>query len=319
MKVSILSATDFSHNAISRPGISLAGPGDFISLLKPRVMSLVMLTAVTGFVLAPGSVHPVLGFISLLAIALGAGASGALNMWYDADIDRLMSRTAKRPVPSGRITAEAALAFGLSLSIFSVLLLGLVANWFAAGFLAFTIWFYAVFYTMALKRRTTQNIVIGGAAGAFPPMVGWAVVTGGVSLESFVLFLIIFLWTPPHFWALALFKMGDYGKAGVPMLPNVAGTAATRLQIFVYSLILVPVGVAPYLLGFASPVYGVVSALLGLNFLRHGLAVFRMSDQDEEMLPAKKLFRFSIVYLFSLFVLLLIEGVIERFVGFGGF
>ena len=303
----------------ARPGISLAEPGDFVSLLKPRVMSLVMLTAVTGFVLAPGSIHPFLGLVSILAIAVGAGASGALNMWYDADIDRLMARTAKRPVPRGRIQPEGALAFGLSLSVLSVLTLGLVANWFAAAFLAFTIFFYAVIYTMWLKRRTAQNIVIGGAAGAFPPMVGWAVVTGGVSLESFVLFLIIFLWTPPHFWALALFKVKEYGAAGIPMLPNVAGRASTRRQIFLYSLVLVPCGVAPWLLGFSGPVYGIVSVLLGANFLRHAYAVLRMSDDDTAMLPAKKLFRFSIVYLFALFALLLAEGVYQSFLpGSGG-
>lgn len=303
----------------ARPGISLAEPGDFVSLLKPRVMSLVMLTAVTGFVLAPGSIHPFLGLVSILAIAVGAGASGALNMWYDADIDRLMARTAKRPVPRGRIQPEGALAFGLSLSVLAVLTLGLVANWFAAAFLAFTIFFYAVVYTMWLKRRTAQNIVIGGAAGAFPPMVGWAVVTGSVSLESFVLFLIIFLWTPPHFWALALFKVKEYGAAGIPMLPNVAGRASTRRQIFLYSLVLVPCGVAPWLLGFSGPVYGVVSALLGANFLRHAYAVLRMSDTDAAMLPAKKLFRFSIVYLFALFTLLLAEGVYQSFLpGSGG-
>lgn len=282
-------------------------------------MSLVMLTAVTGFVLAPGSIHPFLGLVSLLAIAVGAGASGALNMWYDADIDRLMARTAKRPVPRGRIQPEGALAFGLSLSVLSVLTLGLVANWFAAAFLAFTIFFYAVIYTMWLKRRTAQNIVIGGAAGAFPPMVGWAVVTGGVSLESFVLFLIIFLWTPPHFWALALFKVKEYGAAGIPMLPNVAGRASTRRQIFLYSLVLAPCGVAPWLLGFSGPVYGLVSVLLGANFLRHAYAVLRMSDDDTAMLPAKKLFGFSIVYLFALFALLLAEGVYQSFLpGSGG-
>lgn len=314
-----MSATDFSSDIAARPGVSLAEPGDFISLLKPRVMSLVMLTAVTGFVLAPGSIHPFLAFVALAAIAVGAGASGALNMWYDADIDRLMARTARRPIPRGRITPEGALAFGLSLSILSVLTLGLVANWFAAAFLAFTIFFYAVVYTMWLKRSTTQNIVIGGAAGAFPPMVGWAVVTGGVSLESFVLFLIIFLWTPPHFWALALFKMQEYGKAGIPMLPNVAGRAATRRQIFAYSLILAPVGVAPWMLGYAGPVYGIVSALLGLNFVRHGYKVLRMDDADTAMLPAKGLFRFSLIYLFTLFMLLLAEGVVTRFVGVGGF
>lgn len=294
----------------TRPAISLAEPGDFVSLLKPRVMSLVILTAVTGYVLAPGGLHPVLAVISLMAIAIGAGASGALNMWYDADIDRLMTRTAKRPVPTGRVSPEGALAFGLTLSVFSVVLLGLASNWFAAGFLAFTIFFYAVVYTMWLKRSTAQNIVIGGAAGAFPPMVGWAAVTGGVSLEPAILFLIIFLWTPPHFWALSLFKMQDYGRAGIPMMPNVAGERSTRRQIFAYSLVLVPVGVLPFILGFASPVYLLVSVALGANFLRLAYRVLKMEEGDVLMAPAKKLFTFSIVYLFALFALLLVEGAV---------
>ncbi|KTQ97663.1 protoheme IX farnesyltransferase [Aureimonas ureilytica] len=305
-----MSAIDATDLRAARPGISLAEPGDFLALLKPRVMSLVILTAVTGYLAAPGHMHPVLGFVSLLAIALGAGGSGALNMWYDADIDRVMKRTAGRPVPSGRVSAGGALAFGLSLSILSVILLGLASNWFAAAFLAFTIAFYAVFYTMGLKRRTAQNIVIGGAAGAFPPMVAWAAVTGGVSLESFVLFLIIFLWTPPHFWALALFKMQDYGAAGIPMLPNVAGERSTRRHIFAYTLLLVPVGVLPYVLGFGGPVYGVVSLALGLDFIRRAFLVLRMPDRDPAMVPAKKLFGFSIVYLFALFSILLIERVV---------
>ncbi|WP_090960129.1 heme o synthase [Aureimonas phyllosphaerae] len=305
-----LSAIDFPAVSEARPGISLAEPGDYFALLKPRVMSLVVLTAATGLLAAPGSMNPVLAFVSLLAIALGAGASGALNMWYDRDIDRIMTRTAKRPIPSGRVAPENALSFGLALSVFSVLLLGLVANWFAAGFLAFTIAFYAVFYTMWLKRSTAQNIVIGGAAGSFPPMVAWAAVTGGVSWEGFVLFLIIFLWTPPHFWALALFKMKDYGAAGIPMLPNVAGERSTRRHVFAYSLILAPIGVLPTLMGFASPAYGVLAAALGLNFLRLAYGVLRMPDGDATMAPAKKLFAFSIVYLFALFAWLLVEGLL---------
>nr|WP_102960026.1 heme o synthase [Mangrovicella endophytica] len=303
----------------ARPGISLAEPGDYLQLLKPRVMSLVVLTAVTGFMLAPGSIHPTLAVIAILSIAIGAGASGALNMWYDADIDRLMARTAKRPVPTGRIAPENALAFGLSLSVFSVLLLGLAVNWAAAALLAFTIFFYAVIYTMGLKRSTPQNIVIGGAAGAFPPMVGWVSVTGSISLESVVLFLIIFLWTPPHFWALSLFKLEDYAKAGIPMLPNVKGKPATRFQILAYSLVLVPVGVLPYAMGFAGPVYGVASALLGANFIRRAWGVYRMSDEDSSMAPARKLFAFSILYLFSLFALLLTEAVVEKAFGLAGF
>ena len=307
-----MSAIDYASVEPARSGISLAEPADFFQLLKPRVMSLVLLTAVTGMLLAPSTLHPVLAVVSLFAIALGAGGAGALNMWYDADIDRIMTRTARRPVPAGRVTPEGAFAFGLALSVFAVLLLGLASNWFAAAFLAFTILFYAVFYTMGLKRRTVQNIVIGGAAGAFPPMVAWAAATGGVSVEGLVLFLIIFLWTPPHFWALALFKMRDYGTAGIPMLPNVRGEASTRRHILAYSLVLAPIGVAPFALGFAGPVYGVVSTLLGANFLRHAVAVFRMADADPAMVPAKKLFAFSIVYLFALFALLLAEAVFAR-------
>ena len=296
------------NSEVRSSGGSLAEPRDFLALLKPRVMSLVVLTAITGLALAPGSVHPTLAVISILSIAIGAGASGALNMWYDADIDGVMTRTAKRPIPAGRIEPQTALAFGLGLSLLAVTLLGLASNWFAAGLLAFTIFFYAVVYTMWLKRSTPQNIVIGGAAGAFPPMIGWAAATGGVAVESIVLFLIIFLWTPPHFWALALFKLKDYDNAGVPMLPNVAGERTTRIQIFVYSLVLVPVGVAPWLLGFAGPVYGVASILLGANFLRHAYATLRMADGDPKMIPAKRLFAFSILYLFGLFVILLAEA-----------
>ncbi|WP_170842548.1 heme o synthase [Aureimonas jatrophae] len=293
----------------ARPLISLAGPGDYFALLKPRVMSLVVLTAVVGFLAAPGEMNPILGSVSLLAIALGAGGAGALNMWYDADIDRIMSRTANRPVPAGRIARESALAFGVALSALSVMLLGLASNWFAAGFLAFTILFYAVFYTMGLKRRTVQNIVIGGAAGAFPPMVAWSAVTGGLAWESFALFLIIFLWTPPHFWALALFKMKDYGAAGIPMLPNVSGAASTRRHIFVYSVILAPVGVLPFWLGIAGPIYGAMATLLGVQFVVHAYRVLRMADEDIAMRPAKSLFGFSIVYLFALFGLLLLSTI----------
>ncbi len=302
----------------AREAISLSEPKDFLALLKPRVMSLVVLTAVTGLVVAPAHMNPMLAVVSILAIAIGAGAAGALNMWYDADIDAVMSRTAKRPVPAGRVSGEAALAFGLALSLLSVCLLGLASNWFAAGFLAFTIFFYAVIYTMGLKRSTPQNIVIGGAAGAFPPMIGYAAATGGVSLESTILFLIIFLWTPPHFWALALFKLRDYGTANVPMLPNVAGERSTRIQIFAYSLVLAPIGAAPFFLGYAGPAYGLVSILLGLNFLRHAFSVLKMADGDEKMIPAKKLFGFSILYLFGLFAMLLVDAAIMRLFMVGG-
>jgi len=283
---------------------------DYVALLKPRVMSLVIFTAFVGMMLAPGSIHPVLGAVAILCIAIGAGASGALNMWYDADIDRVMSRTQKRPIPAGKITPQEAFAFGITLSIGSVLTLGLLVNWFAGAFLAFTIFFYVIVYTMWLKRSTPQNIVIGGAAGAFPPMVGWAAVSGGVSLESFVLFLIIFMWTPPHFWALALVKNGDYTAAKVPMMPVVAGETATRHQILLYSLLLAQVGAAPYLLGFASPVYGLASAGLGAVFVALAADLWRKRDGDIARKACMRLFKFSIFYLFMLFALLLGESLI---------
>ncbi|RVD35656.1 protoheme IX farnesyltransferase, partial [Mesorhizobium sp. M4A.F.Ca.ET.020.02.1.1] len=226
--------------------MSEATAGDFFALLKPRVMSLVVFTAFVGLVAAPVTINPLLAVIAILSIAIGAGASGALNMWYDADIDRVMTRTKDRPVPAGRVTPGEALSFGLVLSVLSVMTLGVLVNWLSAALLAFTIVFYAVIYTMWLKRWTPQNIVIGGAAGAIPPVIGWAAVTGNISLESLILFLIIFLWTPPHFWALALFKSEDYQRAGIPMMPNVAGQPSTRRQIFAYSLILPPVGVLPW-------------------------------------------------------------------------
>jgi heme o synthase len=294
------------------PRISEATPRDFIALLKPRVMSLVVFTAFVGVLMAPVQVNPFVALVSIIAIAVGAGASGALNMWYDADIDAVMSRTASRPVPSGKVTASEALAFGIVLSCFSVVTLGLVANWFTAGFLAFTIFFYAVVYTMWLKRSTPQNIVIGGAAGAFPPMIGWAVATGGVSLESFVLFLIIFLWTPPHFWALALFKTADYGRANVPMLPNVAGVASTKRQILAYSVALAVVGVVPWLMGAAGFGYGIVSAALGVAFIWYAWQVARMPEDDEAMRPAKALFGYSLLYLFAIFAALLIDSLFNR-------
>ena len=292
--------------------ISEAMPGDYFALLKPRVMSLVVFTAFVGMLLAPGSINPFIATIAILAIAVGGGASGALNMWYDADIDAVMTRTAKRPIPAGRIARGEALTFGLILSVFAVMTLGTLTNWVAGGLLAFTIFFYAVIYTMWLKRSTPQNIVIGGAAGAFPPMIGWAAVTGGISLESIVLFLIIFLWTPPHFWALALFKLRDYDMAKVPMLPNVAGERHTKLQIVAYSVVLTAVAVSPWPLGLAGPAYGAVSILLGLNFLRHAFAVWRMPDGDATMVPAKKLFAFSLVYLAALFSVMLVEALVMK-------
>jgi heme o synthase len=292
--------------------LSEAVAGDFFALLKPRVMSLVVFTALVGMMLAPGHLPPVLGAVSILAIAVGAGASGALNQWYDSDIDAIMSRTKERPIPAGIVTGGEALGFGLVLSAFSVMTLGLMANWFAGALLAFTIFFYAVVYTMWLKRATPQNIVIGGAAGAFPPMIGWAAVTGGVSLESCVLFLIIFLWTPPHFWALALFKSDDYGAAGVPMMPNVAGEASTRRQILAYSMLVAPVGVLPFFLGTGGMAYAIVSALLGIGFVYYAWGVYRMPDSDRTMKPAKALFKFSLLYLSGLFATLLIENLVQR-------
>jgi protoheme IX farnesyltransferase len=293
--------------------VSQAEPRDFIALLKPRVMSLVIFTALTGLVVAPAGLHPVLAAISLLCIAVGAGASGALNMWYDADIDALMARTARRPIPAGRVAPGEALAFGLVLSVLSVLVLGLVANWLAAGLLAFTIFFYAVVYTMWLKRWTPQNIVIGGAAGAFPPMIGWAAVTGSVSIEPVVLFLIIFIWTPPHFWALALIKSEDYARAGVPMLPVVCGEDETRRQILLYTLVLAPVGMAPWFLSFAGIVYGLTSLVGGLVMIWLAVDIFRRRDGAPARKAAGRMFAFSILYLFALFAVLLVEqGVVAR-------
>jgi protoheme IX farnesyltransferase len=291
-------------------GLSEASARDYFELLKPRVMSLVVFTAFAGLVLAPGHINPVLGVIAILCIAVGAGASGALNMWYDADIDAVMSRTARRPIPAGRVTASEALAFGLVLSGFSVTILGLAVNWLSAAILAFTIFFYAVIYTMWLKRSTPQNIVIGGAAGAFPPVIGWACVTGSVTIESVVLFLIIFLWTPAHFWALALFKMRDYEAVGVPMLPNVAGVPTTKNQIVAYAVLTAIIGVLPAFVGFASFGYGVVAAVLGAVFIYCSIAVRRMPDDDIKMIPAKKLFGFSIFYLFAIFSALLIDRLV---------
>ena len=288
--------------------ISLAEPRDFFALLKPRVMSLVVLTALAGVMIAPGPVNPVLAFASLLAIAVGAGASGALNMWYDADIDAVMTRTKTRPVPSGRITPGEALSFGLVLSAFSVFTLGVVANWVAAALLAFTIFFYAVIYTMWLKRSTPQNIVIGGAAGAFPPVVGYAAVTGAVSVEALVLFAIIFIWTPPHFWALALVKSDEYARAGVPMMPNAKGDRRTRVEIAIYSLLLAPVGALPWAMGFASGVYGALSIAGGAGMLWFAWRILRDTDGAAARKSAMSMFGFSILYLFALFLTIVVEN-----------
>ncbi|MGA9601816.1 MAG: heme o synthase [Methylocystis sp.] len=284
-----------------------ASPADYFALLKPRVMSLVVFTALAGLLLAPTPPHPVIALASLIAIAIGGGASGALNMWYEADIDGLMGRTHGRPIPAGRLDPDEALAFGLVLAGVSVLTLGLVANWLAAALLAFTIFFYVVIYTMWLKRATPMNIVIGGAAGALPPVVAYAAATGEVGLSSLVLFAIIFIWTPPHFWALALNRNEDYARAGVPMLPVIAGPDRTRLEILLYTLALAPLGVAPYLLGFASAFYGAAAVVLGAAFLWFSWRVYAQREGAAAPKAAWRLFGFSIVYLFLLFSIVVIE------------
>ena len=300
-------------NSIGRehpaPALATAGGDvpDYFALLKPRVMVLVIFTALVGMVVSQGHVQPAIGAISLLAIAVGAGASGCLNMWWDADIDAVMSRTATRPIPSGRITSEEALGFGLFLSVASVVVLGLAANVLAAALLAFTIVFYAVVYSMWLKRATAQNIVIGGAAGALPPVIGQAVVTGSVGIESLILFAIIFIWTPPHFWALALIKADEYARAGIPMMPNVAGPASTRRQIVWYSLFLFPLGLVPVALGFGGLIYAVIGIVGGLGMIAFSIRVLRNREGEAEKKAAMGMFGFSILYLFALFSALLAE------------
>ncbi|PPD44439.1 MAG: protoheme IX farnesyltransferase [Methylocystis sp.] len=295
------------------PDIPVAAPSDYFKLLKPRVMTLVVLTALAGILLAPVPPHPLIAFVAILAIAVGAGASGALNMWYDADIDAIMTRTALRPIPAGRLEPESALAFGMVLSMLSVFTLGFATNWLAAALLAFTIFFYVAIYTMWLKRSTPQNIVIGGAAGALPPIVGYAAATGEIGFASVVLFAIIFVWTPPHFWALAIMKHDDYGRAGVPMMPNALGTDRTRLEILVYSLILAPLGVAPWFCGFAGPVYGAIAAASGAYFAWLAWDVYRKREGDAARRASLKLFLFSISYLFLLFLILVAERALHLF------
>src|SRR5947208_571672 len=283
---------------------SLAGVEDYIALMKPRVMSLVVFTALVGLLVAPGQLHPVIGFAALLCIAVGAGAAGALNMWYDADIDARMARTAARPIPRGRITCGEAVGFGVTLAVFSVVSLGLLVNVLAAALLAFTIFFYVVIYTMWLKRSTPQNIVIGGAAGALPPIIGWTAASGSLAIEPILLFLIIFFWTPPHFWALSLYRREDYARAGVPMLPVVAGEQETRRQILLYTLILAPLGVLPFPFGYAGPVYGVTAAAMGAIMIALAL---RVRKERVRYNASKQLFAFSILYLFLLFAMLLVD------------
>jgi heme o synthase len=284
---------------------------DFFALTKPRVMSLVVFTGLCGLLAAPGSIHPVLGFTAVLCIALGAGGAGALNMWWEADIDALMKRTAKRPLPQGRIHRKDARDFGVALSVASVAIMGVAVNWLAAGILAGSILYYAVVYTIWLKPRTPQNIVIGGGAGAFPPLIGWVAVTGDVTLMPVLLFAIIFAWTPPHFWALALFVKTDYAKAGIPMLPVVAGETATRRQILAYSLILFAVSLAPWWIGGTGAIYGLAAVALSGLFVALSLPVaLRRAGEGDTMRPEKRLFSYSVLYLFALFTALVADRLI---------
>ena len=294
--------------------ISDAGFGDYVQLLKPRVMSLVVFTALVGLLVAPVHLHPVVAFAAVLFIALGAGASGALNMWWDADIDAIMRRTQSRPVPSGRVEPGEALGLGMALSGISVVMLWLATNWLAAALLAFTIFFYVVVYSMWLKRLTPQNIVIGGAAGAFPPMIGWAAATGSLSLASVLMFALIFMWTPPHFWALALFMKDDYSKAGVPMLTVTHGRKSTRTHILVYTLLLIPVALAVGFTSIGGPVYLAVAVVLNAEFLRGAYRIWRRDEAQAEAdayRVEKSVFKFSLLYLFGHFSALLIEAALH--------
>jgi protoheme IX farnesyltransferase len=305
-----MTMTDATTNTDLHAAEGEARFGDYVALLKPRVMSLVVFTALAGLLVAPGPIPPMVGFTAILFIALGAGASGALNMWYDADIDRIMKRTRRRPVPAGRVEPGEALGLGVALSAISVAMLGLATNWLAAGLLAFTIFFYAVVYTMWLKRATPQNIVIGGAAGAFPPVIGWAAVTGDVSLAALLMFGLIFMWTPPHFWALALFMKSDYHEAKVPMLTVTHGRAETRRQIWIYSLALAPVAIGLGLTPVGGPVYLAAALVLNAIFLARAFAVRRRDEAAAEAdgyATEKALFRFSLYYLFLHFGALLAD------------
>ena len=310
-----LRASEMTHTAPNE-----AGFGDYVALLKPRVMSLVVFTAMVGLLVAPVSVHPFVAATSILFIALGGGASGALNMWYDADIDRVMKRTSSRPVPSGRVQPGEALGLGLALSGISVLMLGLAANWSAAAFLAFTIFFYAVIYTIWLKRSTPQNIVIGGASGAFPPMIGWACATGGISIESVMMFMLIFFWTPPHFWALALFMNADYEKAGVPMLTVTHGRKVTRNHILGYTVVLAPIAIGAAFTSIGGPLTLAVALVLNAWFL---IGAYRIWKRDEAVAKAdgyateRKFFRFSLAYLFLHFTAFMVEAALKA-AGYGG-
>ncbi|MET3559742.1 protoheme IX farnesyltransferase [Bartonella japonica] len=284
-----------------------ASIGDYITLLKPRVMSLVVFTALVGFLVSPAHVSPFYGFLAILCIAVGGGAAGALNMWYDADIDAVMERTKNRPIPMGKISPKKAFIFGMVLATLSVLVMGFCINWFAALFLAFTIFFYVVIYTIWLKRLTPQNIVIGGASGAFPPMIGWVAATGTVSVECFLLFLIIFMWTPPHFWSLSLFSSLDYEAAGVPMMPNIRGENSAKKQILFYTVLMVICAVGPYIIGLGGVFYGIFSTILGIIFIHLSYRLWKADTHDATILMARKTFFFSLFYLAALFGILLIE------------
>ncbi len=300
--------TDVTSSVIDARITATGGDvADYVALMKPRVMFLVVFTALVGLVAAPGTMHPVLAIAALICIAAGSGAAGALNMWYDADIDAKMARTAARPVPRGNVTPQEALTFGSVLGAFSVLCMGLMVNWLAAALLAGTIGFYVFVYTMWLKRWTPQNIVIGGAAGAVPPMIGWAAATGSVSFASFVLFLIIFVWTPPHFWALAILRTGDYARANVPMMPVVKGADETRRQILIYSIVLAPLGVLPAFIGLGGVLYAATSVILGVLFVYFAWQCYRERTGEKADRAAKQLFAYSVLYLFLLFAALLVE------------
>ncbi len=299
-----MTQTGFSSDEAKIGWIGTSVVGDYVALFKPRVMTLVVFTGLTGMVVAPGSIHPVLAFVAILCISVGAGASGAINMWFDSDIDATMERTSGRPIPSGRVPREDALGLGVALSLASIALMGLAVNWLSAILLAGTIGFYVFVYTMWLKRRTPQNIVIGGAAGALPPVIGWAAATGEVGLGAVVLFLLIFLWTPPHFWALALLRADEYAAAKVPMLPVVAGPRRTKNQMLIYSVLVAGAGVAPWAIGLAGAVYGAAAAVLGAAFLGFAVAVWR----DSGVTWAGRMYGFSILYLFLIFSLLLVDG-----------
>jgi protoheme IX farnesyltransferase len=308
---SVPTAVALGEAVAAPPGVSFADWRDYLALLKPRVMSLVVFSAACALWTAPGHIHPFTAFVAILCVALGAGAAGALNQWYEADIDALMKRTADRPLPAGRVAPHEALAFGVALAVGSVVVMGLGVNILAAAILGGSIFFYAVIYTVWLKRATPQNIVIGGAAGAFPPLIGWAAVTGDVSALPWLMFAIIFLWTPPHFWSLALFMEADYAKAGVPMLPVVAGEAATRRQILLYTFILVPVTMLPWALGLTGWVYGTLAAVTGAIFVARALAVARnTATLSSAMGPEKALFKYSLLYLFLIFAALVADHLV---------